>query len=76
VGGTYSVGSVIGSDGRGLAFSNRPSRCPPNLTWRRKHTLFPRRCVLWCSLEYRTMDKFQKPGLSCNIFWTLQNLFA
>jgi hypothetical protein len=33
------------------------------LTWRRKQIQFPKRRV-FCSLEYRTMDKVQKPSNS------------
>jgi hypothetical protein len=46
-----------------LALSNGPNRagvsCP--LTWGRKQIQFPKRCVL-LFLEYRTMDKVQKPS--------------
>jgi hypothetical protein len=61
-----------------LALSNGPNRMAVShpLTWGRKQIQLPKRCVLSCSLEYRRMDKVQKPNnpehpVDVWKFWTL-----
>jgi hypothetical protein len=59
---TYSVGSV--RKRLRLALSNGPNRAGVSLplTWGREQIQFPKRCVLQCSSDYRTIDKVQKPS--------------
>jgi hypothetical protein len=44
-------------------YGTQQSRCLPPFTWGRKQIHFPKRCVFFY-LEFRTMDKVQKPSYS------------